>query len=247
MQGIIEQFRKADGSDQSWPTELGEKHPFTEYSTKMREMEPRFYQCCWPAGQGAPNFSATGNYASWPYSSITDKMSVAFGTCPMVKFCYNYTTAVKMQDWIVYRLGEFYLDYAEAVNEYYGPTGLVQGSSLNAIQAVNVIRERGQLRDLNSAEIASQDVLREQIRRERAVELFAEGHRNFDCRRWKIADDVFGSPLYTMRYVVNSTKKGYDYYYRSYSDPRMWTKAMNYYPFPQAEVDKGYLVQNPGY
>ena len=245
-QSIIDLFRTADGEDQKWPEVIEEQHPFTEYTELVNNMEPRFYQCCWPVGQGAPNFSASGNYKKWPFSTMISTAG-SYGSCPMVKFCYNYSASTKMQDWIVYRLAEFYLDYAEAVNEYYGPTGKVQGSSYTAVEAVNVIRRRGGVRNLNSSESAGQDVMREQVRRERAVELFAEGHRNFDCRRWKTADDAFGGRLTAMRFVQNSGKTNYDYYYRQYCDERVWTKAMYFYPFPQEEVDKGYLVQNPGY
>lgn len=251
MQSIIYNFRKADGSDQTWPTVDGERKPFSEYSQKVAEMEPRFYQCCWPVGQGAPNFSASGsNYKNWPFSSIDDAMgsSDMYGACPMVKFHYNYNDgSTKMQDWIVFRLAEFYLNYAEAVNEYYGPTGKVPGAEFTAVEALNIIRRRSGLRDLTSSEYANAQVFSEQIRRERAVELFAEGHRNFDCRRWKIADETFGERLHTLRYVQNTAKNGYDYYYMTYHDQRAWSKAMYLYPFPQEEVDKGYLVQNPGY
>jgi len=249
MQSIIYNFRKADGTDQDWPTEFDEKRPFSEYTTKVNQMEQRFYQCCWPVGQAAPNFSATGSYAKWPFSSIDDQMgsSDMYGACPMVKFHYNYSGSILMQDWIVFRLAEFYLNYAEAVNEYYGPTGVIPGADLTAVEAVNIIRRRGGLRDLEPSEYADKDVLREHIRRERAVELFAEGHRNFDCRRWKIADETFGKPLHTLRYVQNSAKNGYSHYYLDLHDSRAWSKAMYLYPFPQEEVDKGYLIQNPGY
>lgn len=83
------------------------------------------------------------------------------------------------------------------------------------------------------------------------MELFAEGHRWWDCKRWKMADDTFGGTLYTIRYVQNesgaSATSYTDYYLAEHHKPRVWTKAMYFYPFPQEEVDKGYLVQNPGY
>ncbi|MBQ7194790.1 MAG: RagB/SusD family nutrient uptake outer membrane protein [Bacteroidales bacterium] len=250
MLNIIKYFRKADASDQTWPTTLNEHRPFSEYTTKMNEMEPRFLQCVWPAGQAAPNFTKTGDYTKWPFGKIDDQMSASdmHGVGPMVKFCYNYSGEL-MKDWIVFRLAEFYLNYAEATAEYYGsadaktPTGLY-----TAAQAVDVIRTRGGIRVLNAAEKAD---FHTQIVRERAVELFAEGHRWWDCKRWKIADDTFGGTLYTLRFVQNvagSTATSYtEYYLAEHAEPRVWTKAMYFYPFPQEEVDKGYLVQNPGY
>lgn len=249
MQSIIYNFRKADGSDQNWPTVIGERVPFSDYTEKVNEMEPRFYQCCWPVGQGAPNFSATGSYAVWPFNSVDDAMGTSdmYGACPMVKFHYNFSDKTNMQDWIVYRLAEFYLNYAEAANEYYGPKGKVSNSEFTAYEAVNEIRNRGGLRSLTTNEYDSPEQLKNQIMRERAVELFAEGHRNFDCRRWKTADKAFGERLHTLRYVQNAEKKGYDYYYLDLHDERTWSKAMYLYPFPLDEVNKGYLEQNPGY
>ena len=212
-------------------------------------MEPRFYQCCWPVGQPAPNFSASGKYKKWPFDSIDDIMagSDMHGACPMVKFHYNYNSKTNMQDWIVFRLAEFYLNYAEAVNEFYGPDGKVEGAPYTARDAVDIIRNRGGLRSLTDEECKTPDLLREQIIRERAVELFAEGHRWFDCRRWKMAEQVFGSKLHTLRFVQNKKKDNYDYYYLTYMDDRYWSNSMYLYPFPQEEIDKGYLEQNPGY
>ena len=249
MLNIIKYFRKADGSDQEWPTVEGERHEFSEYITKMNEMEPRFLQCVWPAGQAAPNFSGTGVYANWPFNKIDDQMNSSdmYGVGPMVKFHYNYA-GEKMKDWIVFRLAEFYLNYAECVNQYYdSPNQAIPDAGMTATAAVNAIRKRGGLRDLTAQETASKDVFQKQIVRERAVELFAEGHRWWDCKRWKIADETFGGDLYTFRYVQNTDTTDYTHYYLAKHDKRAWKKAMYFYPFPQEEVDKGYLVQNPGY
>ena len=254
MFNIMKYFRKADGSDQDWPTVVGERRPFAEYEKMMNEMEPRFLQCVWPAGQAAPNFTGTGNYAKWPFGSIDDQMGTSdmYGVGPLVKFHYNYNTSENMKDWIVFRLAEFYLNYAEAVNQYYGsPTASCPGAKYTAEQAVNVIRERGGIRPLNSAEASGKDAFQQQIVRERAVELFAEGHRWWDCKRWKIAGDTFGGTLYTIRYVqdvAGSKATSYtQYYLAEHHKQRVWTNAMYFYPFPQEEVDKGYLFQNPGY
>ena len=250
MFNILPYFRKADGSDQTWPAVVGERHPYSEYQTKMYEMEPRFLQCIWPAGQSAPNFTGTGDYLNWPFGKIDDQMGTSdmYGVGPMVKFHYNYA-GEDMKDWIVFRLAEFYLNYAEAAYEYYGSAnGRVDGAEYTAAEALNVIRNRGGLRDLTSEEEAD---FHNQIVRERAVELCAEGHRWWDCKRWKIADETFGGTLYTMRYVQNvqgaSATAYSEYYLAEHHKQRVWTKAMYFYPFPQEEVDKGYLVQNPGY
>ncbi len=76
-----------------------------------------------------------------------------------------------------YRLGEIYLNLAEASNEAYGPTEEVY-------EAVNAIRARANMPVLPAG--LSKEDMRNRIRRERTVELAFEEHRIWDVRRWKI-------------------------------------------------------------
>lgn len=76
-----------------------------------------------------------------------------------------------------YRLGEIYLNYAEAANEAYGPTAEVYN-------AVNTIRARVNMPQLPAG--LTKEQMRERIHRERRVELSFEEHRIWDVRRWKI-------------------------------------------------------------
>lgn len=80
-----------------------------------------------------------------------------------------------------YRLGEVYLNYAEAANEAYGATGEVY-------DAVNIVRARAGMPDLPGG--LTKDQMRERIRRERRVELAFEESRFWDVRRWKILDQT---------------------------------------------------------
>lgn len=237
---FIPQFRKADGTDQIWDEEDMVKRPFAEYKTKMNELEPRFYQCAWIVGEAPRNFNLVKN---WNFS-IGENIgsSGVRGAACMVKFHHNYNNE-DMKDWIVFRLAEFYLNFAEAANEYYGPKGVVPNTNMTALSALNVIRKRGGLNPLN---IDDKDLLRKEIKRERTVELYAEGHRNFDLRRWKEAE-VMGGPFYGLRFVQNAARNGYDFYYKIHYETRFWASNQYFYPFPQTEIDKGYLVQNPGY
>lgn len=77
----------------------------------------------------------------------------------------------------IFRLAEFYLSYAEALNEYYDtpPT--------EAYDAVDEIRKRAGMPSLSRN--LTQEEFREKVRNERAIELCMEGHRLFEVRRWK--------------------------------------------------------------
>jgi hypothetical protein len=89
------------------------------------------------------------------------------------------------------RLGDVYLMYAEAVLQGYGSSSAsVPGSSLTAEQAVNVIRNRAQVPNLDSKFTATKEAFMEAIIRERAVELAFEGHRWDDLRRWNLAIEM---------------------------------------------------------
>ncbi|MGV8095328.1 MAG: RagB/SusD family nutrient uptake outer membrane protein [Mangrovibacterium sp.] len=89
--------------------------------------------------------------------------------------------------WPVMRLADVYLMYAEASNEAYGPQA-------DAIELVNKVRHRGNLPALASDKTATKETFFSAIEQERIVELFAEGHRGFDLRRWRALERVWGPP-----------------------------------------------------
>lgn len=88
---------------------------------------------------------------------------------------------------MIFRMSEIYLNYAEAANEAYGPNGSAPNQTLTALDAVNVIRNRVGMPDVNGMYTGSAATLRSRIRNERAVELCFEGIRYDDIRRWKTA------------------------------------------------------------
>ncbi len=86
------------------------------------------------------------------------------------------------------RLADVYLMYAEAAAQATGSASGKVTSSLSAVDAVNKIRERAGVDDVNSAYTGSLDNFMGEVRRERAVELAYEGHRFNDLRRWLLLD-----------------------------------------------------------
>jgi len=89
---------------------------------------------------------------------------------------------------IIFRMPEVYLNYAEAVNEAYGPSGAAPGIGLTAVQAIDMIRNRVGMPNVDGRYAGSKDAFRDRIRNERAIELCFEGFRYDDIRRWKTAD-----------------------------------------------------------
>lgn len=69
-------------------------------------------------------------------------------------------------------------------------------SDPNLYDYLDDIRDRAGMPPVDRTKYASQTKLRELVRRERRVELAFEGHRLFDIRRWRIAEQVMNGPVY---------------------------------------------------
>ncbi len=85
------------------------------------------------------------------------------------------------------RLADVFLMYAEAVNEINGPQA-------DAVELVNRVRRRGDLPPLQPDKYASKEAFFEAIEQERIVELYLEGQRSFDIRRWRALERIWGPP-----------------------------------------------------
>ena len=148
----------------------------------------------------------------------------------------------------VFLLNEFYLNYAEAMFEAYGPEDRNK-YSLSAREAINIIRARSGQPDIVSGQLTM-----ERIRNERAIELAFDDHRFWDIRRWMIAEedgvmkgDMIGLEIHAIPGAPKlSIEEGF-YYVPKLVEKRTFLRRMYMHPFPTNEVNKGYLIQNPGY
>ncbi len=85
------------------------------------------------------------------------------------------------------RLADVYLMYAEAADMGYGGAkGKSSTCSLTAEDAVNRIRERAGVGNVDARYTGDANKFMDEVRRERAVELSFEAHRFNDLRRWKL-------------------------------------------------------------
>ncbi|MEL1242152.1 RagB/SusD family nutrient uptake outer membrane protein [Flavobacterium flavipallidum] len=99
------------------------------------------------------------------------------------------------------RLAEVYLIYAEALYEL---NGAITDLELN--QSINLIRGRAGLPALTNAFVTANNLnMLDEIRRERAVELFGENTRYDDLKRWGIAEQALNNP------ILGSVIQGTDY------------------------------------
>lgn len=154
----------------------------------------------------------------------------------------NQTT---VHAWILFRYGEILLNYAEAMNEAYGPDNAAT-FGLTARQAINQLRSRPGVA-MPPVIAAGQLEMQEKIRNERRVELAYEEHRFWDVRRWKIAESTLGAPLLGIQ-IVKNTDGSFGYTTKEV-EKRVFDQKMYLYPIPQIEINKsnGVIKQNPGW
>lgn len=146
--------------------------------------------------------------------------------------------SVKNKIWSLFRLGEIYLNYAEALNEAEGPVA-------DVYNYINAIRDRSGLPGLPGG--LTKEEMREKIRHERRIELAFETHRYFDCHRWMIAEKTESGPVYGMNISAGTSLQDPEYYKRTVIETRVFPYPQ-YYLFPifDAEINKiEGLAQNP--
>jgi len=138
-------------------------------------------------------------------------------------------------DHIIFRLGEVYLNLAEAA--------LYLNLEGDALDAINALRERAGMPDKTSVD---HDV----VRHERQVELAFEDHRYWDLRRWRIAVEILdGVRLQGLRYDYNwETKKYQVTLVNGEGNARTFQDRHYYLPLGVGRTaDNPNLDENPGY
>ena len=242
-QSLIDQYEYQDGGQT-----FGQRYPGSidlKSVDPYEGLDPRFALTVvkngdeWPTNgsqkkaietfQGG--FNALPKYGATPTGYYLRKY--VDGAC--VTTADNQTT--RRHTWILMRLGEFYLDYAEAV--FYATGSANNGTyGMTANEAVNVLRSRS---DINMPAFTEDgDAWVERYERERAVELAFENHRFWDVRRWKKGAQYFRT--------VQVASIGSNLVLNRSTVTRQWDEKYNFYPIPQSELKKNpNLTQNAGW
>ena len=234
-QNFVEKYEKKNGTPQVWESNGGKN-----LSKKYSELDPRFEQ----------SIGYNGSYWNSDFPVLTLwEGAVPSNQPPLLGLKSGYwlrkyippemnKSSTIYAIWNLYRLAEAYLNYAEALNEARGPVE-------EAYEAVRVVRERSGMPGFPAG--LSKEEFREKLRNERAVELFFEEHRLWDIMRWKIAENE-GVMQGNMRGIKIYKDSETEYRWEPcIIEERYWKSCMYHIPFPQSEVDKGYIKQNPGW
>ena len=155
-------------------------------------------------------------------------------------------TGMEAYDFPVIRYAEVLLNYAEAMNEAYGPDQAPGDYALTALDALQLVRDRASLQ-LPIVTAATRDEFREAVKHERRIELAFEDHRYWDLLRWKDAMEVLNKPVRGVK--VTKTGEGKWSYTQTEVATRTFLERNYYMPFTRSEVENSNhtLEQNPGY
>lgn len=175
------------------------------------------------------NTSKTGYYLK---KFLTDGLNLTQG-------------ATAQHNWVAYRWAEVLLNYAEAVNEAYGPDVVPAGFAMSAREALQQVRNRASA-DLPAVTASDKDSFRKAVKHERRVELAFEDHRYWDLLRWKDAMEVLNNPILGVKVAKNGNTFSYEV---AEVATRTFYERNYYLPFLRSEIENSNntLEQNPQY
>lgn len=263
---MVEEFEYTDGKSGKLDREAIQKGLWT-MNELFSNKDPRFFASVWTNGtywkegyinshHGLIDGSGTlleneqeayNGIPAWGNQNFLGNFGTGFGILKMLDDNSNANMDEKDgMDCPVFRYAEVLLNLAEAAFEL-GKTG-------DALDAINQIRDR--------AGIAPKKAIdREAIRHERKVELAFEGHRYWDVRRWRIAEDVLSKQPSGLRFILDyksSDFKSDDYnaarkfqirVIPNYDARKPQFNPEHYYlPITKARTEQNTnLKENPGY
>ncbi|WP_052143602.1 RagB/SusD family nutrient uptake outer membrane protein [Wocania ichthyoenteri] len=180
----------------------------------------------WPGAGPRRNISAGSN----PTALLVKKRSDE-----TIGFLTNDTSG---SDYLIFRLGEIYLNYVEAAYYLGDPNG-------DMAATINDLRDRAGMPALSIGEITE-----DAIRHERRVELAFESHVFWDLRRWRIAvQELDGVVRHRMHFRYDFDN---DTYTIAIADGdkgriRSHTERNYYYAFGLEIIADTRIKENPGY
>jgi starch-binding outer membrane protein, SusD/RagB family len=257
-QNIVDLFEMKNGLSIKTPgSTYNDQNPYINrdprfYYNIITNMEP------WGLENGKPNYMEL-----WEANTFDTKqsrwMQALYSTqyqprnAYLIKKLWPETANVWQNDYnyrepsIYIRFTQLYLDFAEAANELYGPTTVVPGTTMSAVDAINLIRARVGAVPVRSEYTSSKELFRDRIRNERAVELMFETHRWHDIRRWRIAEDV----LKTLNkvFITKTGETTFKFEYPLAEGYQITFKTKHYwYPIPRSDYEiTDNVEQNPGW
>jgi hypothetical protein len=236
-QNLVDAFPMLDGKP------IGESAYIYNYQSPYEKRDPRLDYTVMHNGTawlGVPLQTYNGGAHNPSRAAQTTKTSYY-----LRKFMGSFAATPNYSDvlhtWVMFRYAEILLNFAEAENEYAGPTSEVYDAIVALRTRAQIEAGTDRLYGLKAG--MTKDEMREVIRNERRIELAFEEHRYWDIRRWRIAEELFKQPLEGLSIVRSNGLLTFSRIpVASYS----FETKRYLYPIPYSEVIKNRnMVQNP--
>jgi hypothetical protein len=216
-------------------------------SNPYADLDPRFAMTIvkngdvWPTYTGKAIETFEGGANASPIYGATQTGYYLRKLCDPNANISTNNPSPKRHNFILYRLSEFYLNYAEAIYNVTGSADAEGGFGLTANEAINAVRARS---DVKMPIFQGNDPnFLNRYMRERMIELAFEDHRFWDVRRWKKGNEFFAVVK-----TANLAKSTDGIILTRGQRPRGWDDKYYFFPIPFTEIQKNNkLVQNPGW
>lgn len=193
----------------------------------------------WPNWASEPIYTYQGGANALPLNGGTPTgyylkklLNAAIDTRPA-------TANTMKHSWVIFRMGEAYLNYAEAVFQYFKSQGRSDAADATSAEFPVSARELASKTRLRSkmkampAGMSNADFWAK-YQNERRVELAFEGHRFWDVRRWKEGAKYFSK--ITEMHITKNEDGTYTYTPKTVN--RVWDEKFNFFPIPQSDIMK---------
>lgn len=246
-QTLVDAYEYADGTGETF----GQRHSSTTVNITAENaysgLDPRFAMTVVRNGDMWPNYNTTsietyvGGLNGIPLLNATQTGYYLRKYCDgSVDISTNSQNASSTHAWIVMRLGEFYLNFAEAMWQYYENAETAGEFGLTANGAINTLRDRA---DVQMPHWSGSTDWWERYKRERLVELAFEDHRFWDVRRWKCGEETTPVKMAQLQMASNG-----DLILTRSEESRPWYERYYFFPIPFSEINMNpNLEQNPGW
>jgi len=233
---LVSAYEMKDGTPFDWNNPVHAANPFANRDPRF-EKSILYNGAKWMTGRTIETFEGGKDKLGDNATPTSFYLRKFFN----INAYWNKPSGVSVHHWPLIRYGEVLLNYAEAMNEAFGPDADPKAYGMTAREAIKLIRTRAGLTgntDLSvTVPVNDKDKMSEAIRQERRIELAFEEHRHLDVRRWKIAETVLNRPVWGLK--IEKDKDGNYTYTPQEVQTRYFDKSKMYlYPFPQTEIGR---------